>query len=149
MNTKLPACRQDERKEGSRTQASACLSLLPCPSRNQLKPSSSCHFKCLEEQHWLYAPLSPLKPSQAPLSCSCKTCHNLVQSCLSISHYPQQPEGSLCLCWQHVLQPGCPHHSYIRSLPAFRGPLLHQLAPCPGISHFALNFLIPNPRKFN
>ena len=32
---------------------------------------------------------------------------------------------------------------------AFRGPLLHQLAPCPGISHLAFHFLISNPRKFN
>lgn len=148
MNTKLPAWRQDERKEGSRIQARACLSLLPWPSRNQLKPSSPCHFKCLEEQHWLYAPFPPLKPSQAPLSCSFKTLHNLVQSCLSISHCPQQPEGSLCLSWQHVLQPGCPTTPTSEACLAFRGSLLHQLAPCPGISHFAFNFLIPKPRKF-
>lgn len=98
--------------------------------RNQLKPSSPCHFKCLEEQHWLYAPFPPLKPSQAPLSCSFKTLHNLVQSCLSISHCPQQPEGL------SVPQ--------LAACPSTRmpSPLLHQKPAWPSEAPSSTNLLV-------
>lgn len=122
---KLLAHGQEEKKEGGVIKAT---SHPFCPAITILESGWGPHLLAtslrLEQQHSVHAPPPPpQQPSQAALSFSFKTLHNLLSPVLPTlpPTAPHQPESYLCS--------GCPPTPVPEVCPAFGCHLLHGALP--------------------